>query len=76
MVWVWRRSLVDQDSAKKNLSLVLRLLGFIALVVALCRPYLKQEINDVHVVYLVDSSQSIDPESLRDAQQSTLDICK
>lgn len=69
MVWVWRRSLVDQDSAKKNLSLVLRLLGFIALVVALCRPYLKQEINDVHVVYLVDSSQSIDPESLRDAQQ-------
>jgi len=67
MVWVWRKSLVDQDSFKRNLSLVLRCLGVMALTIALCRPFFEQETEEVHLVFLVDSSQSIDPVSLEQA---------
>jgi len=69
MIWVWKRSLVDQDPFKKNLSLVLRCLGVIALVIALCRPFFEQETEDLHLVYLLDSSQSVDPQALEEAHK-------
>ena len=69
LAWVWRRSLVDQDSFKKNLSLVFRCLGIITLIIALCRPSFEQETDDLHLIYLVDSSQSIDPKSLERAHE-------
>ena len=64
LVWIWKKSLVDQDRRMMRLSLLCRILAFTALVVALCRPYWPQESKDQHVIYLVDGSQSIDPTAL------------
>jgi len=67
MIWVWRRSLVDHSRGLKLASFLLRLLAFGALVVALCRPYWPQANDRQHVIYLVDGSQSISPDSLLQA---------
>ena len=64
MIWVWRASLVDQEGAKKLLSLICRSLAFVAIVIALCRPHWQQESSSQHVIYMVDGSQSIEPEAL------------
>ena len=68
MIWVWRRSLVDHSRGLKLASFLLRLLAFGALVVALCRPYWPQANDRQHVIYLVDGSQSISPDSILQAQ--------
>ncbi|MGJ8672800.1 VWA domain-containing protein [Rubritalea sp.] len=76
MLWVWKRSLVDQLPIKKAASLLLRCLGVVCLILALCRPFLKQDTEDAHFVYLVDISQSIDPTSLDEAHQWISDSIK
>ncbi|MCF6312025.1 MAG: VWA domain-containing protein [Verrucomicrobiales bacterium] len=53
-------SLVDRPSPLKFGSFALRMLGIILLVLALCRPYWKDRSDELHVVFLVDVSQSID----------------
>lgn len=53
-------SLVDRPSGLKFGSFALRVLGLILLVLALCRPYWKDRSDDVHVVFLVDVSESIE----------------
>ena len=69
LIWAWKNSLVDQDFSKKSLSLGLRVIGIILLIISLCRPFLKHETDDLHIVYLVDSSQSIDPLAMEQAHQ-------
>jgi uncharacterized membrane protein len=64
-VFAWRRSLVDRPPFKKALAHGLRLFGIVCLILALCRPYLRTESDHLHIVYLVDISESIDPEAIR-----------
>ena len=64
-IFAWRRSLVDRSPAKKWIAHGLRLLGVVCLILALCRPYWLSGSDDVHIVYLVDISESVDPDSIR-----------
>ena len=64
-LFAWRRSLVDRSPARKWTAHGLRLLGVICFILALCRPYWLSNSNDLHVVYLVDVSESVDPEAIR-----------
>ena len=61
----WRFSLVDFAKRKKLASFVFRVLGLILLVVALCRPFSFSNSEKLHVVFLVDVSQSVDLESAK-----------
>lgn len=58
-------SLADRLSTRKWLSLACRMIGVFLLVLALCRPFMKTKSDAVHVTYLVDVSESIDPASMR-----------
>ncbi|MEO5716415.1 MAG: VWA domain-containing protein [Luteolibacter sp.] len=64
-VFAWRRSLVDRPPARKWAAHVLRLLGVVCFILALCRPYWLSSSDNLHVVYLVDVSESVDPDSIR-----------
>ncbi|MFD0895379.1 VWA domain-containing protein [Luteolibacter ambystomatis] len=66
-VFAWRRSLVDRPPLRKWLAHGLRLLGVVCLVLALCRPYWLSRSDDLHVIYLVDVSESVDPGAMRTA---------
>jgi Ca-activated chloride channel family protein len=66
-IFVWRRSLVDRPPARKWLAHGLRLLGAVCLILALCRPYWLSDSDQLHVVYLVDVSESVDPTAIRSA---------
>lgn len=66
-LFVWRRSLVDRPPVRRWLAHGLRLLGAVCLILALCRPYWLSTSDHLHVVYLVDVSESVDPESIRTA---------
>ncbi len=50
---------------KKWLAHGLRLFGVLCLILALCRPYWLSSSDDLHVVYLVDVSESVDPAAIR-----------
>lgn len=64
-IYVWRRSLSDRTPMKKWLAHGLRLFGVLCLVLALCRPYWLSSSDDLHVVYLVDISESVDPDAIK-----------
>ena len=64
-VFAWRRSLVDRPPVRKWAAHALRLLGVVCLILALCRPYWLSRSDDLHVVWLVDISESVDPGSIR-----------
>ncbi len=64
-IFVWRRSLVDRSPARKWAAHGLRVLGVVCFILALCRPYWLSSSDHLHVVYLVDVSESVDPESIR-----------
>src|SRR6187431_2102879 len=53
-------TLVDRPQKLMAASLVLRGLAVVFLVLALCRPGWMRQVDDVHVVFLVDVSQSVD----------------
>lgn len=63
-IFAWRRSLVDRSPFKKWLAHGLRLLGIVCLILAICRPYLLTDSDHLHIVYLVDISESMDPDSI------------
>ncbi len=69
-----RFSLVDRPRWLQWLSFAFRALGLAALIFALCRPYFLSPVEDVHVVYLVDVSHSVDlsgvQNALEDVRQS------
>ena len=62
-----RYSLVDQPTRQRNGSFALRCIGILLLIVAMCRPYLCTEREDMHVLFLLDVSQSVDLDSARSA---------
>ena len=53
-------TLVDRPKKLMAASLILRALAVVFLVLALCRPGWMRQVDDVHVVFLVDVSQSVD----------------
>lgn len=57
---VYASSLVDRPGGKKIASFLLRVLGVVLLVLALCGPYLEDRSDEVHVVFLLDVSESVD----------------
>ena len=61
MLWLgWRYSLVDAPMWKRAGSFGCRVLGILCLILALCRPFAFSTSDSLHVVFLVDVSQSID----------------
>ncbi len=60
-------SLVDAPAWKQWLTFGLRVSGFVCLLVALCRPFASLDHHEVHVVFLVDVSQSIELDSAIEA---------
>lgn len=64
-IFAWRKSLVDATPVRKWAALTLRILGVASLILALCLPYHLTESEDLHVISLVDISESIDPTSIR-----------
>ena len=53
-------SLVDRPQKLKIASFALRVLAIVLLIFALCRPAYRTDSKDLHVVFLVDVSQSVD----------------
>ncbi|MGJ8723198.1 MAG: VWA domain-containing protein [Roseibacillus sp.] len=60
-------SLVDRPPLFKWASFICRLLAVILLILALCRPFWVRQSEDLHLVYLLDASESVEATSLRDA---------
>ncbi|MEL7498167.1 MAG: VWA domain-containing protein [Planctomycetota bacterium] len=67
----WQFSLVDNELWKRATSFVLRVVAVILLILALCRPFSFSTSDDLHVIFLVDVSQSIE---LSEALQATEEI--
>lgn len=64
---MWKFSLVDAPLWKRLLSFACRLAGIAFLILALCRPFAGTSSSDMHVVFLVDVSQSVDLQGSIDA---------
>lgn len=62
-----RYSLVERARWAKWTSFLLRVAGLVFLILALCRPYITSEENDLHVSFLVDVSESVDLEAAKNA---------
>jgi Ca-activated chloride channel family protein len=60
-------SLVDRPRRLMIGSFALRLLGVILLVLSLCQPFMGMKSDEVHVVFLVDVSQSVDLAAAKEA---------
>jgi Ca-activated chloride channel family protein len=67
LMLVVRWSLVDRPAIKKWLSLGLRILSIVLLILAMCRPFVGKDSQDVHVVFVMDVSESIDIASAKEA---------
>lgn len=57
---VSRISLVDRPRMTRMLALILRGLALVLIVLALCRPFVSKRMDDLHVVFLIDVSESVD----------------
>jgi Ca-activated chloride channel homolog len=62
-----RYSLVDRPSKYKISAFILRILSMVLIIFALLRPFISQKVDGLHVVFLVDVSESVDIKSARDA---------
>lgn len=62
---IYRRSLVDRPPAMKLAAAVCRMLALLFLLLALCRPFFTRKSDDVHVAFLLDGSESVDPGEMR-----------
>lgn len=68
-LFAWKRSLVDKPPARKWLAHALRLIGAGCLILALCGPFLSSRGDHLHVVFLADVSESVDPSGIRAAAE-------
>ena len=57
---VFTRSLVTRQRWLKISSFVLRCVGIVLLILALCGPFISRWTNKAHVIFLVDVSESVD----------------
>ncbi|MBW8017118.1 MAG: VWA domain-containing protein [Planctomycetes bacterium] len=63
LVFVFRSSLVNRPAHLKFISFLLRIGAMVLLLLALCRPFLVSSSNSLHVVYILDASESVDLDS-------------
>ena len=61
----YKWSLVDRPPALKLASFICRLLAVVLLILALCRPFISHRADGLHVVYLLDVSESVEPAEMR-----------
>jgi Mg-chelatase subunit ChlD len=65
VAWLaWRKSLVDRRPLTKWTALGLRILALLFLLLAIGRPFAVSERDDLHLVYLIDISESVDPQTI------------
>ena len=69
LVLVFLKSLVDRPPLFKWGSFIVRLLAITLLILALCRPYWTKKSDDLHVVFLLDASESVPATELRSAMK-------
>lgn len=55
-----RWSLVDRPRALRVAALACRVVAILLLILALCRPFVPRTVDDLHVVFLLDVSESVD----------------
>jgi len=65
-----RYSLVDQPMMRQAIALSLRAAAVIALILGLCRPYWLSPSENLHVLFLVDVSDSVDLDAVAGAEQT------
>jgi uncharacterized membrane protein/uncharacterized protein YegL len=58
--YAYRRTLSDRPKRWRRLSFAFRCLALICVILALCGPYLNKPSKAIHVVHLVDVSESVD----------------
>ncbi|MES2657598.1 MAG: VWA domain-containing protein [Verrucomicrobiota bacterium] len=61
----YKWSLVDRPQALKSSSFLCRLAAVVLLVLALCRPFINHRADGLHVVFLLDVSESVEPAEMR-----------
>jgi Ca-activated chloride channel family protein len=64
------RSLVDRPTGLKLASFLLRVLGVVLLALALCQPFIQDETEDAHVVFVMDISQSVELKAALEALEA------
>ena len=72
LFFIYKNSLVNRDKTKKRLSFVARALGVVLLVLALCRPFFEGESNDRHLIFLFDTSHSVDLTQLKKSAETVV----
>ena len=66
LLWHWgRTSLVTSSGPRRRAALILRAVIFVLLVCALTDPRWLSSTKDVHVIWLVDASRSVDGEGIK-----------
>lgn len=58
-------SLVDRPKGLKLAAFLCRVLAVVLLIVALCRPFFSHRTEEVHVVFLLDVSESVEPAEMK-----------
>lgn len=72
LFFMYKNSLVNRDKTKKRLSFAARALGVFLLVLALCRPFLEGQSDDKHLIFLFDTSHSVDLAKLKESAGTVL----
>lgn len=67
LFWIFLKSLIDRPPLLKWSGFLTRVLAIVVLILALCRPYWTHKSEDLHVVFLLDGSESINASELREA---------
>jgi Ca-activated chloride channel homolog len=79
IIYLIATTLVNRKSWLRNSAAGLRVMAIIFLALALCRPFFESSSKDIHAVFLIDVSQSIDLESVKsatDAIEKSLTLLK
>ena len=66
LIIYFKRSLVNRTPKLKLLSFILRAVGIVLLILALSRPFYQRISKDLHTIFLVDLSESIDLDSVKE----------
>ena len=69
-------SLVERRRLLKFVSLGLRCAGVVLIVLGLCRPFVTRDVNNAHVIFMVDTSESVDREQCKAAVEKIRRLIK
>ncbi len=72
----FKYSLVDRPLKYKIAAFALRILSIVLIILALSRPFIAKKVDGLHVVFLIDVSESVDLKSARDAVDKVKEAAK